>query len=145
MLPVLLLTIAIVAAALLALRGRGPHKRCPACDVAYIQVPSLDGEHRPYDVLICPVCTNTVTRVHGARSNMAYCPTCSNRSLETPCARSAHGADAPTRVAVHEYCHICGHEDEVVFGPPEETRPLGRVIPFPRPPPVQEPRRTKPD
>jgi hypothetical protein len=92
--------------------------RCPNCEVPYIELaPPADdsGSQRTYAVLACPQCTNTSTRVHGTPSRFAYCPSCRQRTLETPTRRLPPDLDAPLAVEVEERCHLCGHHDAVVL------------------------------
>lgn len=112
------------------------HPHCPNCSVAYITM-APSGTGRSYEVLACPECTNTITRVHGTPSRFAYCPSCQQRTLETPTRRLAPTVEAPLAVSVDERCHICGYGEQRVLPEPSE-RPvavgeprLGKVIPFP--------------
>ena len=114
--------------------------QCPNCHVMYVRLGSSAEDeahrsHRAYEVFACPECTNTITRVHGAPSRFAYCPSCAQRTLETPTRRLSPTIDAPLAVAIEERCHVCGFHDERVL--PESGTPFempsakGQVIPFP--------------
>lgn len=99
--------------------------KCPTCQVPYTVVHRAgDGLDTSYDVLACPSCTNTITRVHGQRSPLAYCPACHQRAM-TPRLERTPG-DGLT-VTVHEECVLCAHEATHVLHPPK----LATVLPFP--------------
>lgn len=116
-------------------RPFGGPARCPSCDVNLVELPSLDDEgeeRRTYDVLVCPHCTNTSTRVLGTRSRFAWCPQCRNRTLETPVVRLPPTPTAPIAVQVDERCHVCGFTDTRVLPEQQGWSPQkGKVIPFP--------------
>ncbi len=92
--------------------------RCPNCEVAYLELVEAGEPARSYAVLACPQCTNTSTRVHGSPSRFAYCPSCRQRTLETPTRRLPPDIDAPLAVEVEERCHVCGHHDVLVLPAP---------------------------
>ncbi|MEZ4316530.1 MAG: hypothetical protein R3F61_03470 [Myxococcota bacterium] len=115
--------------------------RCPNCHIPYLELVDPDrigsnrgGPRRTYDVLACPQCTNTTTRVYGTPSRFAYCPSCNQRTLETPARRLAPTLEAPLAVEVEERCHVCGYAHHLVL-PPQHESPAsagrGKVIPFP--------------
>ena len=88
---------------------------------------SVPGSEQPsYEVLVCEQCSNAATLVHGHKSRFAYCPSCLNRSLRTPCMRLEDGS-----VKVAEACEICGYRSERVIGGEQSPPPMGKVIPFP--------------
>ena len=119
--------IAFVVAGLMY-RGRGASKSCPTCHVDYVLLSSADEDaHAAYDVLACPTCSNTVTRVHGTASRHGYCTACRNRAMEVTCDR----LPGPSlQVEVHESCGLCGHTHTFELGVPAEVR-MAEVIPFP--------------
>jgi hypothetical protein len=107
---------------------------CPNCRVPYqvLTDPPGDGARRTYEVLACLHCANTSTRVHGSPSRFAYCPACTQRTLETPVKRLPPSLENPLQVEVDERCHVCGYEDVRVVPPPwSSQRGRGKVIPFP--------------
>ncbi|MFK7930957.1 MAG: hypothetical protein AB8H79_22420 [Myxococcota bacterium] len=137
--PACIIGLAIVAGALWTLRNQ---RNCPSCKtpMTVLGAPAPIEESRPpsYEVLVCPTCTNAATLVHGHKSRFAYCPSCLNRALGTPCIRQADGS-----VRVEEHCHVCGFRAErVVESAAEVDEPaprLGVVIPFPQRPPHATP------
>jgi hypothetical protein len=127
------LALPVIAAALVAgltlYRRRPTEPQCPACRVDYEIVSAAgQGPNASYDVLACPFCANTTTRVHGARSAVAWCPACRSRSLQT---RGVRLAGEPLQVEMHEHCTECEYERDYVVGEGGLDRPLGKVIPFP--------------
>lgn len=102
--------------------------------------PSTVDPHRPpsYEVLVCDTCDNAATLVHGHQSRFAYCPSCLNRAMRTPCMRQPDGS-----VRVEEHCDLCGFRAErvvtevVIEDEPAPER--GIVIPFPTHRTVREP------
>lgn len=123
------LAVTLVAAGfLLYRRAATAERRCPNCHATYEVIAAAgSGPNTTYDVLACPMCSNTSTRVQGTRSEQAWCPSCRNRSLETPSLRLPGDG---VRVEVREYCGICEFERSYVVGE-GDVRPLGKVIPFP--------------
>lgn len=108
--------------------------RCPNCRIPYLALVDSTPRGAPvrsYRVLACPQCTNTITRVHGTASRFAYCPACSQRTLETPAKRLSPTISAPLAVEVEERCHVCGHTDVVVLPNVIQADLGGKVIPFP--------------
>jgi hypothetical protein len=80
--------------------------------------------------MVCDTCTNAATLVHGHASRFAYCPSCLNRALRTPCIRQADGS-----VKIEERCELCGFKAQRIA---TELRPetpaeseMGQVIAFP--------------
>jgi hypothetical protein len=122
------LALFIGGAALLYRRARQMERNCPNCHAEYELISAAgDGPNASYDVLACPFCVNTSTRVHGTQSELAWCPACRNQTLETPSLRLPGEG---RRIEVREHCGICEFERSYVVGE-GEIRPLGRVIPFP--------------
>lgn len=115
----------------------GSTPSCPTCEVPFLvlDVPA-EPERRTYDVLVCPECTNSVTRVLGARSRFAWCPACRQRTLETPVHRLPPTPERPLAVEVEEHCHVCGYRDlvELPDGPLELVHHAlpDNVLRFPR-------------
>lgn len=115
-------------------------RHCPSCGVPLARLTGPGERARSYEVLACTQCRNAVTAVHGAQSKMAYCPSCQQRALETPCQRMPDGPDGAPRVRIHEHCHVCGHEATLslpsgTVGPAaadDRGPPSGKVIPFPK-------------
>ena len=124
----LAITAWVLSFLVMMLNQRRLSRSCPSCATRLAPLP-LAQLHRSYEVLVCATCTNTVTAVHGARSESAYCPSCRQRSLETPVVRLPNGKHGPL-VEVHEYCHLCEHQENVVFGRQDDER--GRVLEFPK-------------
>jgi hypothetical protein len=104
--------------------GSGPSKRasapsapsdreCPGGHGPLVGIPT--GAARSYEVFACTTCDFVETTVHGARSPLAYCPSCKQRALLTELARGqAHGlGQGPSgpsdRITVTEHCQLCGH------------------------------------
>ncbi len=130
LLPVVAIALVILGGALWALRRQ---RNCPSCRTPMRTVarPGEDGGIPSYEVLVCDGCANAATLVHGHQSRYAYCPSCLNRSLHTPCIRQPDSS-----VKVEERCDLCGFKAERVFahGPvaaPDTPPPMGQVIPFP--------------
>jgi hypothetical protein len=125
--PTVVVVSLIVAGALWALRHQ---RNCPSCKTAMrtVAFPGRDGGVPSYEVLVCETCTNAATLVHGHHARFAYCPSCLNRALRTPCMRQAGGS-----VRVHEHCELCGYDAEKEYGTAAPPAPpaTGRVIPFP--------------
>ncbi|MCB9678878.1 MAG: hypothetical protein H6737_27500 [Alphaproteobacteria bacterium] len=135
---VILFAACTMLVALLLYTRTSPFQRtplCPNCQIPYLKLvdPPDSPERRSYEVLACPQCTNTTTRVHGSPSRFAYCPSCNQRTLETPARRLPPTLEAPLSVEIDERCHVCGHEHVVILPPPFHTPVVmrGRVIPFP--------------
>lgn len=125
LLPAILLGLVLMAGSLMSLRRQ---RNCPGCAEPMTSLTrDLPGSERPsYEVLVCEGCSNAATLVHGHKSRFAYCPSCLNRSLRTPCMRLDDGS-----VKVAETCEICGFKAEHVVGGARPSRPMGQVIPFP--------------
>lgn len=125
--PAMLFALILLTGALWSLRRQ---RRCPSCrePMQTLGQPPVEreGEHAAYEVLVCESCSNAATLVHGHQARFAYCPSCLNRSLRTPCMRRTDGT-----VHVAEHCEICGYNAERVVGEPSPVRPMGQVIPFP--------------
>jgi hypothetical protein len=126
--PAVLVGLAIAAGAMVALRRQ---RNCPSCrtDMRTLARPGQEGGMPSYEVLVCDSCTNVATLVHGHQARFAYCPSCLNRSLRTPCIRQPDSS-----VKVEERCELCGFGAERVFFqivPDPEPTPMGQVIPFP--------------
>lgn len=129
-LPVLVVVVVFCIGAVAVWLSRGPHRRCPTCGVAYeVVAPAGDDTNRSYDVLACPHCSNTATLVRGSRSFLPYCPSCGNRTLETPTVRLPGDR---LRVEVREHCPLCHFERTYVVGELELPVKLGKVLAFPR-------------
>lgn len=112
--------------------GRAP--LCPNCQIPYqaITAPHDGGARRTYEVLACVQCANTTTRVLGAASRFAHCPSCNQRALEIPVRRLPPTPENPLQVEVEERCHVCGHDDVVALPSAwQPRRGRGTVIPFP--------------
>lgn len=111
---------------------------CPTCEADYLilEPPDEGGVRRTYDVLVCPECTNAITRVQGTKSRFAWCPACRQRTLETPVRRLPPAPLRPLAVEVEEQCHVCGFRAtiELPDGPLELPQPAlpDNVIPFRR-------------
>lgn len=116
--------------------------RCPNCEIPYLKLvdpqderAAHTGPRRTYEVLACPQCTNTTTRVYGTPSRFAYCPACNQRTLETPARRLPPSIEAPLAVEIDERCHVCGYTHHLVLPPQFEDAPMaagrGKIIPFP--------------
>jgi Zn-finger nucleic acid-binding protein len=121
-------TILVFAVAGVLYRGMEPVRQCPTCRIDYDVIAEAGaGPNLSYDILACPQCANTATRVHGSHAHLAYCPACRNRSLETASVRTAV---QPPVVEIRESCHLCEFQRSYeVRG--EEPAPLAEVIPFP--------------
>ncbi|MCA9568907.1 MAG: hypothetical protein KC656_13755 [Myxococcales bacterium] len=132
-LAVVVATVVLFAGSMLYARARPfrPPAICPSCAVHMLELPRTLAP-APYDILICPHCANTVTRVHGMNSRFAACPACRQRTLETRVQRLPPTPETPIGVAVDELCHVCGHQDHVVLPPEGVPAGKGKVIPFPR-------------
>lgn len=104
--------------------------RCPSCQVDYLALPTGD-EPLPYDVLVCPECSNTNVVVHGATARFCQCPACRQRTLEVRAQRLPPRPEAPISVGITEHCHLCGHVDELDLPDPGVKVGRGQVIPFP--------------
>ncbi|HMV67226.1 MAG TPA: hypothetical protein PKA64_10275 [Myxococcota bacterium] len=119
----------LVSAGVAVYRSRPSEPRCPACHVPYELVSAAgQGPNAAYDVLACPFCACTATRVPGTRSPLAWCPACHGQSLHVRCIRLPGD---PLEVEVHELCAACEYEREYSVGEGGLDRPLGKVIPFP--------------
>ena len=124
--PTVVVVSLILAGAMWALRYQ---RNCPSCrtPMRSVAFPGREGGVPSYEVLVCDSCTNAATLVHGHHARFAYCPSCLNRALRTPCIRQADGS-----VEVKENCEICGYQCARVYGTTAPTRePGGQVIPFP--------------
>ena len=75
------------------------------------------------------VSADTATVVRGARSFLPYCPSCGNRTLETPTVRLP---GETLRVEVREHCPLCHFERTYTVGDLQEPVKLGKVLAFPR-------------
>ncbi len=90
------------------------------------------GPHRSYEVFACTQCDFVETTVHGARSPLAYCSACKQRSLLTELARgTAHGLGEPVepsdRVTITEHCQLCGHTGLLGLVVPDLREPTEEV------------------
>lgn len=128
--PLVAVLVVFAIGAFAAWLGRSTHRRCPTCGVNYEVVSAAgQGPNSSYDVLACPHCSNTATVVRGARSFLPYCPSCGNRTLETPTVRLPGD---PLRVEVREHCPLCHFERTFMVGELETPVKLGKVLAFPR-------------
>lgn len=124
---VIVLSALVFTVAAVAYRGL-PVRQCPTCRTDYEVVAEAGGgPNLTYDVLACPQCANTATRVHGSHSHLAYCPACRNRALETPSVRTSL---QPPAVEIREFCHLCDFQRTYEVRA-ENLPPLAEVIPFP--------------
>ena len=113
-------------------------RRCPSCRVTLATVAdadstTADGLPLGYEVLACPLCTNALTLVQGARTRYSYCPECRQRTLETPCLRLPDSEEGGRRVEIHEQCHLCGYMAvREVCDPPRTPEKRGQILIFRR-------------
>ncbi len=119
-------------------------RECPGGHGPVVPIPT--GASRSYEVYACTTCGFVETTVHGARSPLAYCPSCKQRALLTELARGrAHGlgegAEGPSdRITVTEHCQLCGHTGLLGLVAPspdadgtdtDDTQAPDNVLPFP--------------
>lgn len=128
--PLLLIVGVMLSVALILLRK---HRHCPSCATQMQPLTPIDGlEHNlSYETLACGSCSNVATLVHGQNARFAYCTSCMNRTLRTPCHSSADGI-----VIVDELCELCGHSASRQFShtphcQPAIGTPRSNVIQFP--------------
>ncbi len=128
--PLAVVAVVFVLATVAVTVSRSRNQRCPTCGVGYEVVSAAgQGVNGSYDVLACPHCSNTATVVRGARSFLPYCPSCGNRTLETPTVRLP---GETVRVEVREHCPLCHFERTFTVGDLQEPVKLGKVLAFPR-------------
>lgn len=134
--------LALFALVLLGLAWKAPRgaavaltsgRACPSGHGPLERLPRGTADQQSYEVFACLQCDFAETTVHGARSPLAYCPSCRQRALHIELSRPAH------TVNVAETCQICGYRGETAFvlpdapgddSAPDDDDAIGNVIPF---------------